>query len=137
MFLFNKDNYVELHKRDASFGIGTALILIGFIIAGLLIFITTRRKQRSKVIATQQQPTTIPQTSQVLGRMAGPSTSEVQAPPMVHVANSTEIPDDFVPPYSATADHKNDLGYYDQEGKFHPSVAVTRVLTPPPMIYTR
>lgn len=140
MYLFNKYciEYVHLQKRDATYGIGTGLILAAFIVAALIVFASAKRKQNARNFVQQQQQqqeeTTI---SQSHGQTNHSSGTEVRSPPIAHLSNRDENPNDYVPPYSATPDEKNDLGYYDQEGKFHPSTGNSRLVSPPPLLYTR
>ncbi|EMG46257.1 hypothetical protein G210_3501 [Candida maltosa Xu316] len=115
------ENYVNLDKRDSRYGIGTAFIIIGFVVIVIIIL------SRSKKGFLTRQPTTRPQQQQQQQLQPEPRNNTIE------LHNQSENLEDYVPQYTATA-NENDLGFYDAEGKFH---HVEKILDPPPPIHIK
>ncbi|RCK66723.1 hypothetical protein Cantr_02729 [Candida viswanathii] len=131
----------QLSERQIGAIVGIVIFAVGWIIAFVFIFL---RRRRQPPRMQYQEPTVrygMPQQQQEgyappapRPNMSGNARDNAAA--AGGQTNRTEIPDDFVPPYSETADESKDMGYYDAEGKFH-SIDYTKPPLPPSTAHTR
>lgn len=148
MFLFQENQDVVtqvITKRDGviagAVGFPIALFIIGIIVLFLIVVKRNRQKGVEQELRQMRNTIPAPQSQARNSRLQRHGrnrqdlgTNEMTSTSMI-LSNQTEHPDDFVPPYTATA-NENDLGYYDVEGKFH---AIDYLKPPllPPIAYTR
>ncbi|RCK67357.1 Protein RCR1 [Candida viswanathii] len=145
MFLFQVHGEAVkqvLSKRDGviagAIGFPIAIFVIGVIV--VLLIAIKRRGQKDIEQERRRMRTSIPATyprsqfPQPADRhrhsLAGTRVTTSMVQP-----NQSEHPDDFVPPYTASA-NENDMGYYDSEGKFH-TIDYIKPPALPPAVYTR
>ncbi|EER34969.1 predicted protein [Candida tropicalis MYA-3404] len=153
MLLFYHDQnhatYNNLTKRSISHSPGSIIAIVnmcvGWSIAGIM---SIHKWQRNRNVRRRLQNDTICAVSSTENRtsvVAPPSIGTVpseitmettQYNPPPSQPNDSDVPNDFVPPYSETPQHANDMGYYDIEGKFH-RVDSFKPPSSPPIAYTR
>ncbi|RCK54382.1 hypothetical protein Cantr_04351 [Candida viswanathii] len=149
MFLFHQNQDITDHSLSKRLLSGRQIgAIVGIVIFGVLwiiavAFIFLRRRRQPPRM--QYQETTIrygmPQQQEGYApppprpNMSGNAQNNAAAAPAGQT-NRTEIPDDFVPPYSETVDESKDMGYYDAEGKFH-SIDYSKPPLPPSTAHTR
>lgn len=136
MFLYHKDEPVlHLYKRSGSGVVAGAIITVVVVtIIWVLLFVSVVK--RHKRLREEHRQAQGRQTYVLRHRRAGfvPRANNTSYPTTERPTGATrsEIPEETVPPYSETAQDSNDMGYYDQDGRFH-KIHQNVPISPPPV----